>query len=437
LSAIAIRGTLSGSGPFAIGNDNESLLLLQSFMGINTLMALILAAVVSERARAHEERRHLLQREENARAEAERANRAKDQFLAVLSHELRTPLTPVLLSAAALEHDADLPPHLADYVQIIRRNVELEARLIDDLLDLTRIARGKVKLELAIIDIHDVLRHSVEICFAKGDRQPSIELAAHRHHVRGDPARLRQVFWNLANNAVKFTPAGQPIAIRSRNSENSVEIDIADSGVGIEPEFMPRLFNAFEQGDPNQARTFGGLGLGLAITKTLVESHGGIVTAHSAGRNTGATFTVRLPIADDVSKTERTAISPPDRFQSLPARVLLVEDHEETLKILAKLLVGLGHQVTTASTIKSALEAAACNNFDLIISDLGLPDGLGYELMRSLRARRNLPGIALSGYGMSDDIQRSEEAGFAEHLVKPVDLNKLREAIGRVLSEKK
>lgn len=438
LSAIAVRGTLRGAGPFATGNANQSLMLLQVFMGVNTLMALALAAVVAERARAFAEKEQILQRERSARGEAEQANRAKDQFLAMLSHELRTPLNPVLLATTLLEESPDVPRHLSDLAQMIRRNVELEARLIDDLLDLTRITRGKLVLNLTTIDVHDALQRAVEICCAERASDLVLELNAAQHHVRGDPARLQQVFWNLVNNAVKFTPAGRPITIRSKNvgGQNAIEIEVSDTGVGIEPQFLSRLFNAFEQGDAMRARTFGGLGLGLTITKALTEAHGGRVTAQSAGRDAGATFTVRLPVAAEVRPGESTPTLPHDQPKPAPlrARVLLVEDHEETLEVMASLVTRLGHEVTTASTIKGALKAAGEKQFDLVISDLGLPDGLGYELMRSLRVENHLRGIAVSGYGMSEDIQLSQEAGFAEHLVKPVDLQRLEAAMVRVLA---
>lgn len=435
LSAIAVRGTLAGAGPFSSGNANESLLLLQTFMGVNTLMALILAAVVAERMRAYAEREEILRRERSAREEAEQANRAKDQFLAMLSHELRTPLTPVLLATTLLERSPDLPRHLCEQAQMIRRNVELEARLIDDLLDLTRVSRGKLQLNLTTTDVQEVLGRAVEICGAERGSDLVMELGAARHHVRGDPARLQQVFWNLMNNAAKFTPVGRRITIRSRNVEDDgvIEIDVSDTGVGIEPEILPRLFNAFEQGDSTRARRFGGLGLGLAITKALVEAHGGTVTARSGGLGMGATFTVRLPVVAPAPERGLEPAEQGEQSMQKRARVLLVEDHDETLQVMAMLLTRLGHEVTTASTIKGALAAAGEKRFDLVISDLGLPDGLGYELMRSLGAGERLRGIALSGYGMSEDIRLSREAGFAEHLVKPVDLRKLEEAMARVL----
>ncbi len=435
LSAIAVRGTLMGAGPFSSGNANESLLLLQTFMGVNTLMALILAAVVAERMRAYAEREEILRRERSAREEAEQANRTKDQFLAMLSHELRTPLTPVLLATTLLERSPDLPRHLCEHAQMIRRNVELEARLIDDLLDLTRVSPGKLQQNVKTAEVQEVLGRAVEICCAERAGDLVLELGAARHHVRGDPARLQQVFWNLMNNAAKFTPAGRPITIRSRNVEDDgvIEIEVTDTGVGIEPEILPRLFNAFEQGDSARARRFGGLGLGLAITKALVEAHGGPVTARSDGLGMGATFTVRMPVVAAAPERGMEPAEQSEQSMQKRARVLLVEDHDETLQVMAMLLTRLGHEVTTASTIKEALAAAGEKRFDLVISDLGLPDGLGYELMRSLGAGERLRGIALSGYGMSEDIKLSREAGFAEHLVKPVDLRKLEEAMARVL----
>jgi signal transduction histidine kinase len=439
LSAIAVCGTLRGTGPFSSANANESLLLLQAFIGVNTLMALILAAVVAERKRAYDERDQILQRERSARAEAEQANRAKDQFLAVLSHELRTPLTPVLLATTLLEKSPDLPQDLAEHVQMIRRNVELEARLIDDLLDLTRITRGKLQLNPANVDVHELLRRAMGIACPDRSADLVVQLEATRHHVQGDPARLQQVFWNLLSNAVKFTPSGKSITVRTSNAEDQsvIEAEISDSGAGIEPQFLPRLFNAFEQGDTARARRFGGLGLGLAIAKALVEAHGGTIAARSAGLDAGATFTVRLPAvaAPQPDGSDPFPRRPPAGRTVARAKVLLVEDHEETLRLLARLLTNLGHDVVTASSIKTAQEAARAQQFDLLISDLGLPDGMGYELMRSLRTANHLRGIALSGYGMSEDIQLSREAGFAEHLVKPVDIRALEEAIARVLAK--
>src|SRR4051812_13619789 len=229
---------------------------------------------------------------------AEAASRAKDGFLAALSHELRTPLTPVLLRVAALAASPELPDKLRTDLRMIQRNVELEAKLIDDLLDLTRITRGKLSLHFEVVGVHEVLQHVVEICYEEAGAK-HIEIDVHtgadEQHVWADPGRLRQVFWNLVKNAVKFTPAGGAIAVRTCNPEpGKIQVQVIDPGIGIEAEVLPRLFNAFEQGDPTVTRSFGGLGLGLAISKALVDQHSGELTGVSAGRGHGSTFTVIL-----------------------------------------------------------------------------------------------------------------------------------------------
>src|SRR5213075_786849 len=230
-----------------------------------------------------------LQKTNEELQEKARSNLAKDQFLAMLSHELRTPLTPVLASALALESEPGLPKDIRESLQMIRRNVELEARLIDDLLDLTRIDRGKVQLNFEVVDAHTLLQSALEICQAEIDRKHltrSLNLGAQKVHMRADPARLQQIFWNLINNAVKFTPRnGQIIITTSNDSKGQLHVEIADTGLGIEAEALPKIFDAFEQGGRSR---MGGLGLGLAISKTLVEAHKGTITAQSAGRNGGS-----------------------------------------------------------------------------------------------------------------------------------------------------
>jgi len=374
---------------------------------------------------------------DNARlyGRAEAASKAKDHFLAALSHELRTPLTPVLLKVAELRQSPNTPSFLRADLRMIQRNVELEAKLIDDLLDLTRITRGKLSLHREVTDVHPLLRQAVGICadeaMAKRLRI-DVQAGAAEHHVWGDEARLQQVFWNLLKNAVKFTPAGGAVEVRTDNDEpGRIRIDVIDRGIGIEPGTLPRLFNAFEQGDPSITRTLGGLGLGLAISKALVDQHGGTLTGVSAGRGKGATFTVTLdtvppPPAGEVTAAAGSAQGP----RSL--RLLLVEDHEPTLEVMAALLEAAGHDVKVARDVASALAMAEQHELDLVVSDLGLPDGSGLDLMPELRERFGLPGIAVSGYGMEEDLRRSRQAGFAEHLVKPVDPDKLKAAIARV-----
>ncbi len=358
-------------------------------------------------------------------AEKARSNLAKDQFLAMLSHELRTPLTPVLASALALESEPALPPAIHESLQMIRRNVELEARLIDDLLDLTRIDRGKVQLNFEVVDAHSLLQNALEICQPEIDRKQltcSVNLSARKVHLRADPARLQQIFWNLINNAVKFTPTEGQIFISTANeSQEHLHVGIADTGLGIEPESLPKIFDAFEQGGRTQ---LGGLGLGLAISKALVEAHKGSITAQSAGRNKGSTFTLVFPTCESVAAQIAPAVSPrkPGR-QGM--RILLVEDHEDTNRSLTNLLRRRGYQVQSALNFQSALDLSSKEQFDVLISDLALPDGSGMDLVQKLQSTRPVVGIALTGFGMEDDIRRGRQAGFHYHLVKPIDLNRL------------
>ncbi|PYJ96150.1 MAG: hybrid sensor histidine kinase/response regulator, partial [Verrucomicrobia bacterium] len=332
--------------------------------------------------------------------EKARSNLAKDQFLAMLSHELRTPLTPVLASAIALENEQALPENIQESTQIIRRNVELEARLIDDLLDLTRISRGKVQLNFEVVNAHTLLQNALEICQADIDRKHLVlrlDLDAHKVYLQADPARLQQIFWNLIKNAVKFTPEGGQICVSTSNDAgDQLHVKVVDTGFGIEPESLPKIFDAFEQAGWTQ---FGGLGLGLAISKTLVDAHKGTITAESAGRNKGATFTLIFPTCEKADARTAPAVSPttPQRHTM---RILLVEDHEDTNRSLTRLLRRRGHYVQSASTVQSALDLSKKEEFDVLISDLGLPDGSGIDLMQTLNSGRPLLGIALTGFGM-------------------------------------
>jgi HAMP domain-containing protein/signal transduction histidine kinase len=358
-------------------------------------------------------------------AEKARSNLAKDQFMAMLSHELRTPLTPVLASALTLESEPALPQEVQESLHMIRRNVELEARLIDDLLDLTRIDKGKVQLNFETVDAHSLLQNALEICQVEMDRKHlvrSLNLGARKFHLRADPARLQQIFWNLINNAVKFTPEQGQISISTNNDSNGqLHVEITDTGLGIEPESLSKIFDAFEQGGRTK---LGGLGLGLAISKRLVEAHKGRITARSGGQNKGATFTLVFPTSERAETRFAPAVSPkmPDR-QAL--RILLVEDHEDTNRSLTTLLRRRGYQVHSALNFQSALDLSAKEEFDVLISDLALPDGSGIDLIKRLRSKRPVFGIALTGFGMEDDIRKGREAGFQYHLVKPIDLNKL------------
>jgi signal transduction histidine kinase len=396
------------------------------------------------------ELRDALLETERARDQAQAAGRAKDHFLAVLSHELRTPLTPVLAVISGLQGDGRLPDDVRGQLAMMRRNVELEARLIDDMLDLTRIARGKLELRREVADLKAVIHHALQT--ANGElvekrQRLVLDLAPCDHTVWADTPRLTQVFWNLFSNAVKFTPPEGTIAVRSRCEPGvGLTVEVADTGIGIESEVLADIFDAFQQGTQTITRRFGGLGLGLAISKAIVELHGGSLTATSEGKGQGALFCVRLPTSNLVGRpaTPAVAETPPAAAKAAEPppppgaalHILLVEDHVDTAEAMADLLRDLGYEVTVAGTVAAGLAAAARLNggIDLVLSDLGLPDGTGLELMAELHGRYGVKGIALSGYGMEEDVRRSLEAGFERHLTKPINLQALQTAIQETTS---
>ncbi len=379
-------------------------------------------------------RNEMLLRE--AKDTAELASQSKDRFLAVLSHELRTPLTPVLLAVAALEHDADLRPEIREDLRMIKRNIELETKLIDDLLDLSRITSGKLALDIEAVDINTIVRQVCSICAPQLHEHGvflEAELDEGAGMVAADPARLQQVLWNVVKNAIKFTPERGVIQLSTvcRN-DGYCEVRVQDHGIGIPAESLPHVFNAFEQGGTNITRQFGGLGLGLAISKALMELHHGVIRAESAGVGQGATFIIELP-SKSMTKTAKIRLTAPPASTKLPPlKLLLVEDNADTAHILSRQLGRAGVTVAQAADVSSAIQLVEHESFDLLVSDLGLPDGSGYDVMRRVRTVHGIPGIAMSGYGMEEDMRRSREAGFAEHLVKPIDLRELIAAIRRL-----
>ncbi len=370
---------------------------------------------------------------------AEQASRAKDEFMARLSHELRTPLTPVLLAMGQWQTQTDLPAGMQDDLTMMRRNLDLEARLLDDLLDVNRILHGKMPLRRSVIDMHQKIANSLEIVGADIQAKRlelTCRLEAAHSLIDGDPARVQQAVWNLLSNAIKFTPEGGRIGVSTDNDpEGYLHVRISDSGMGIDSELLPRLFRPFEQGGQQITRGYGGLGLGLTICKSVAEQHGGIIAAQSDGPGRGATFTLRFPTV----RRPREVAGPGavqttgDSARGVKRQILLVEDHSDTARLLSRVLTSWGYKVRVAQSVASALESAAAAPFDLLISDLGLPDGSGHDLMRQLSARGPLKGIAVSGYGMEDDQQRSREVGFLTHLTKPVDLAELRTALSSAL----
>jgi signal transduction histidine kinase len=374
------------------------------------------------------------------------ANAAKDQFIAQLSHELRTPLTPVLGIAAMLEGNEGLPAEVRADMATIRRNVELEARLVDDLLDFSRLSQGGLRLHHEVVDAHEVVRTAWDTC----RREPggsgeglrlSFALDARRHHVWADRSRVHQVLFNVFLNALRFTPAGGGIEVTSSNpGAGELRIDVRDTGIGIGPDDLARLVRAFEQVRPAVRPAQAGLGLGLTIARRLAELHGGTLTARSEGAGKGATFTLALPVrAEAVEEaggggTPARAGAPAATAaaESQRPRVLLVEDSPDTLAVMVRLLRMMGYEVATAGSVREAREVADGWPFDVLVSDIGLPDGTGHQLLRELAKARSVRAVAVSGYGTDGDRLQSREAGFVEHLVKPVDVERLRAVLARL-----
>jgi PAS domain S-box-containing protein len=375
-----------------------------------------------------------------AKRQVEEASRAKDQFLAMLSHELRTPLTPVLMAASALERDPTVGAQLREQFTMMRRNIELEARLIDDLLDVTRIAHGKFDLRTETVDIHDALEHAISISAAdvlNKNLELTKRLQAVDHYCLADGTRLQEVFWNVLRNAVKFTPEGGKITISTRNDDHqNLVIEFSDTGPGIDPQLQSRIFDIFEQGDKSSGAGSGGLGLGLAISKRIIDLHHGAIAVQSDGPGAGATFIITLQAIKAPPGNTATQKPEPAFLASAPAKILVVEDHTDTGEVLRRILQGMSYDVTLSKTLRNARALAAQQNFDLLISDIGLPDGSGLELMRDFQERQKISGIALSGFGAQEDVAASAAAGFAVHLTKPIDLDQLRRAIAQLLDTK-
>src|SRR6266496_626462 len=431
LSAIAIWGTLRGFGPFVMATENQSLLIAQTFTAVLVITALALAAGMAEGRRAEAAI-------EQQKAVVEAANRTKDNFLAMLSHELRTPLTPVIAALDVLESVPSQSEDSKASLAMIRRNVELESQLIDDLLDLTRIAKDKLQLKFDQIDAHQAISNVAEICRMEANARRLrvyLNLRAGAHHVTADVTKFQQIIWNLLKNAIKFTNENGEITISSSNpSPQVLTIIVGDTGIGIEPEILERIFDPFEQGDRSFQRRFGGLGLGLAISKSLAQAHGGTLAVASDGRDRGSTFVLTMNTV--APPQERPAEPEMVPIEARALRILLVDDHQDTCAALEKLLVRRGHLVAATHNVRSAMEAAVRNRFDLLISDIALPDGSGMELMMQLHAISRIPGIVISGFGNNGDIEKSLRAGFSEHLIKPVKLEKLEAAMGRAIGAK-
>jgi PAS domain S-box-containing protein len=406
-------------------------------IGVSTV-----ARDITERKRAEAERKQLLADTQAAQAEAERANRLKDEFLATLSHELRTPLTAIVGWSEMLGKSQLDPITAQRAVEVIRRNARMQVQMIDDLLDVSRIVTGKLRMTVQPVDLGAVIIAAVEGLRPAAEAKEirfQLQLDSPAGQVSGDPDRLQQVAWNLVSNAIKFTPKGGRVLVRLERVESQVEVAVSDTGRGIAPEFLPHVFNRFRQADATTTRAYGGLGLGLAIVRQLVELHGGTVRVESAGEGLGSTFTVSLPLAAVRGAAEEAEGVQPQVLASAEfpcppqlagLRVLVVDDEADTCEVLQTILEGCGAQVRTANSAAAALEAMAEESFDVLISDIGMPEEDGYSLIAKVRALDTerggrIPAAALTAYAGEEDRIRTLRSGFQIHVPKPVSPNEL------------
>ncbi|MBD3884010.1 PAS domain-containing protein [Phormidium tenue FACHB-886] len=394
---------------------------------------------ITKRKQAEEEREQLLAREQAARETAEQANRIKDEFLAVLSHELRSPLNPILGWAKLLQSGNFSQEETQQALATIERNAKLQAQLIEDLLDISRIIRGKLSLNFVPMSLVTPIAAAIEtVHHAAEAKAIAIEtrLDPTVKDISGDAGRLQQVVWNLLSNAIKFTPQGGRVTVRLEQSDRHAQIQISDTGRGIDPEFLPYLFEMFRQQDSSTTRQFGGLGLGLAISRQLVEAHGGTIAASSAGEGQGATMTVRLPL---IALSRWVAPDPPSVDQAADLqgmRVLVVDDEPDSLEFLQVLLEQEGAIVTAVESAQTALTVLAQTSADVLVSDIQMPQMDGYSLihqLRSLRQPEQLPAIALTAYASEVYREQSLAAGYQQHLAKPIDPPILVKAIAQLV----
>jgi PAS domain S-box-containing protein len=391
--------------------------------------------IEAERRDAAAERERFLQAERVARADAERASRLKDEFVAMVSHELRTPLNAILGWTHLLMKSGTSPETVSRGLDIVARNTRMQAQLISDLLDISRITSGKLTLEINEVDLVSVVKDAIETVQADADKKQVVvrrELDASVQPIAGDAERLQQVIWNLLSNAIKFTPECGTVSVRVRHNGSSAEMTVSDTGVGIRAEFLPHIFDRFQQADRSITRRFGGLGIGLSIVKHLVELHGGTVRADSAGEGRGATFTVLLPAstydrgAMTLAPVTRRddALLPVETLEGI--HVLVVEDDADTCAYLDQFLSTYGAEVTCIQSAEEAVAHLMRSKPDILVSDIGLPEIDGYELMQRIRrlpadSGGAIPAIALTAYARSEDRTRALQAGYQAHLSKPVE----------------
>jgi signal transduction histidine kinase/CheY-like chemotaxis protein len=423
------------------GKPLENVQLAETLLSIFSMRI----AAELERQWAEEKRIQMLAREQEARQQAETANRIKDEFLAVLSHELRSPLNPILGWSKLLRNGKLNAAKTAQALEIIERNAQLQSQLIEDLLDVSRILRGKLSLNMAPVNLASTIKAALEtVRLAAEAKSIQIQTVFDQTigQVLGDAARLQQVIWNLLTNAVKFTPEGGRVEILLQPIGSQAQIQVKDTGKGISPDFLPHVFEYFRQADATTTRTFGGLGLGLAIVRHLVELHGGTVQVDSPGEGQGATFTVKLPLIKDKSGRHKAeGNSSPLAPESSPLtgiRVMVVDDDTDSREFIAFVIEQLGAQVSTVASAGEALKALKRSQPNILLSDIGMPNMDGYMLMRQIRAMPPEQGgqilaIALTAYAGEIDRQQALEAGFQHHLAKPVEPNELVKVILNLL----
>jgi len=397
-----------------------------------------------EKLRAEAEREQLLQSEQEARDAAEKANKLKDEFLATLSHELRNPLNVILGYSELLLRmpEIEQSPRLAKMGEALKRNAQSQSQLINDLLDLSRLQRGKIALNQETVSLPAIIDSAVETVRADAaakDIDVRVNVSDQLLLVDGDRLRLQQIAWNLLNNAVKFTPAGGTIEIRLSGEGESAVLTVADTGQGIDPAFLPHVFEMFRQADSSRIRRHGGMGIGLALVQQLAQLHNGTVSAESEGTGKGSRFTVRLPLTREAQKPSASLGSSPVELGVLAETdLLVVDDSEDTIAMLEQLLKTGGASVTTATNGADALRLARERQFDLILSDISMPEMDGFEFLRRLRkieGRQDVPVVAITGFGRDADIERARAAGFYSHLTKPLNLQALAEVLQRLRAQ--
>jgi PAS domain S-box len=392
---------------------------------------------ITQRKRAEEERARLLASERDARAEAEKANALKDEFLATLSHELRNPLNVILGYGEVLSRSKETAQSksLQQAAKAIKQNALAQSQLISDLLDLSRLQMGKLALNRASVSFATIINDAVETVQVDAAAK-NIQIGVHGTDellfVSADALRLKQVAWNLLNNAIKFTPTGGAIEIRLGREGNFAILVITDTGEGIDPEFLPNVFEMFRQADTSSQRKHGGMGIGLALVRRLVALHDGTVTAKSEGAGKGAEFTIKIPLCEEAKPRLKTTGEIAARYVLNGLRILIVDDSEDTTGMLRRLLEFEGATATAATSGAEALQIASQQEFDVIVTDISMPVMNGFEFLRQLRlipSRKEVPVIAVTGFGRSEDMQRAEAAGFFSHLTKPLDTENLFEML--------